>query len=160
MKKKSILVSVASFLCVGLLGVTPVDAAAAKGTPPKPVVVLVETTSQGKNLVKITVMIEKQVASKVKIIDTKVNAAGKTCVIRASANSCSVSKIKLRNEMYVSITAQARNKKGFGSRSSALKVNLKSKTKWVRTGYGPNGVKFPSLIVSTNKSRLLGETTK
>ena len=160
MKKKSILVSIASFLCVGLLGVTPVAAAAAKGTPPKPVVVLVETTSQGKNLVKIRVMIEKQVASKVKIIDTKVNAAGKTCVIRASANSCSVSKIKLRNEMYVSITAQARNKKGFGSRSSVLNVNLKSKTKWVRTGYGPNGVKFPSLIVSTNKSRLLGETTK
>ena len=77
MKTKSILVSAAGLLSVSLLGVTPVAAAAAKGTPPKPVVVLVKTTSQGKNLVKIRVMIEKQVASKVKIIDTKVNAAGK-----------------------------------------------------------------------------------
>jgi hypothetical protein len=37
---------------------------------------------------------------------------------------------------------------------------MSSSSRWVRTGYGTNGVKFPSLIVSTNKSRLLGETTK
>ena len=159
MKKKSILVGVASFLCVGLLGVTPVAAAAAKGTPPKPVVVLVETTSQGKNLVKIRVMIEKQVASKIKIIDTKVTAGGKSCVIRAVANTCSISKVNsLRYGRNLQISAQARNVKGYGPRSSAIR--LMNATKWVRTGYGPNGVKFPSLIVSTNKSRLLGETTK
>jgi hypothetical protein len=158
MKMRSILVSVAGLLSVSLLGVTPVAAAAAKGTPPKPVVVLVKTTSQGKNYVKVTVMIEKQVASKVKIIDTKVTTTGKSCVIRASANSCSISKINVRNGNWLSITAQARNKKGYGPRSSAVKMS--SSSRWVRTGYGTNGVKFPSLIVSTNKSRLLGETTK
>ena len=142
-----------------LTGVTPV-AAAAKGTPPKPVVVLVKTTPQGKSYVKVTVTIEKQVDSKIKIIDTKVNAAGKTCVIRASANSCSVSKIRLRNEMYVSITAQARSKKGYGPRSSVPSIRLSNASKWVRAGYDPNGVKFPSLVVSTNRSRLLGNTTK
>jgi hypothetical protein len=160
MKKKSILVSVVSFLCVGLLGVTPVAAAAAKGTPPKPVMVLVKSTPQGKNYVKVTVMIEKQVASKIKIIDTKVTVAGKACVIRASANSCSISKIRLRNEMWLKITAQARSKKGYGPSSSVNGIKLSNTTKWVRSGYGINGVKFPSLIVSTNKSRLLGETTK
>jgi hypothetical protein len=158
MKMRSILLSVAGLLSVSLLGITPVAAAAAKGTPPKPVVVLVKTTSQGKNYVKVTVMIEKQVASKVKIIDTKVTTTGKSCVIRASANACSISKIKVSNGNWLSITAQARNKKGYGPRSSA--VRMSSSSRWVRTGYGTNGVKFPSLIVSTNKSRLLGETTK
>jgi hypothetical protein len=159
MKTKSILVSVAGLLSVSLLGATPVAAAAVKGTPPKPVVVLVKTTSQGKNLLKITVMIEKQSASKVKIIDTKVTAAGKSCVIRAVASSCSISKVNsLRWGKYMTILAQARNAKGYGPRSSAIKMS--SSSRWVRTGYDTNGVKFPSLIVSTNKSRLLGETTK
>jgi len=159
MKTKSILVSVAGLLSVSLLGVTPV-AAAAKGTPPKPVMVLVKSTPQGKSYVKVTVMIEKQDASKIKIIDTKVNVAGKACVIRASANSCSISKIRLRNEMWLKITAQARNKKGYGPSSSVNGIKLSNTTNWVRAGYGINGIKFPSLIVSTNKSRLLGETTK
>lgn len=159
MKKKSIVVSVAGLLSVSLLGVTPVAAAAAKGTPPKPVVVLVKTTSQGKNLLKITIMIEKQSASKVKIIDTKVFAAGTSCVIRASAKSCSISRVNsLRYGRFLGISAQARNVKGYGPRSSTIR--LINATKWIRTGYDPNGVKFPSLVVSTNKSRLLGLTTK
>jgi len=159
MKTKSILVSVAGLLSVSLLGVTPVAAAAAKGTPPKPVVVLVKTAPQGKNLLKITVMIEKPDASKVRIIDTKVTAGGKSCVIRAVANTCSISKVNsLRYGRNLQVYAQARNVKGYGPRSSLMK--LMNATKWVRTGYDPNGVKFPSLIVSTNRSRLLGNTTK
>jgi hypothetical protein len=62
--------------------------------------------------------------------------------------------------MWLSITAQARSKKGYGPSSSVNGIKLSNTTKWVRSGYGINGVKFPSLIVSTNKSRLLGETTK
>jgi len=161
MKTKSILVSVTGLLSVSLLGVTPVAAAAvAKGTPPKPVVVLVKTAPQGKSYVKVTVMIEKQDALKVRIIDTKVTAGGKSCVIRAVANTCSISKVNsLKYGVNLQISAQARNVKGYGPRSSAIRLK-NFFTKWVRTGYDPNGVKFPSLIVQTNKSRLLGETTK
>ena len=46
MKMRSVLVSVAGLLSVSLLGITPVTAAAVKGTPPKPVVVLVKTAPQ------------------------------------------------------------------------------------------------------------------
>ncbi|MCX6601998.1 MAG: hypothetical protein NTV52_00180 [Acidobacteria bacterium] len=96
MKIKSISVGVVSFLCVGLIGVTPA-AAVTKGTPPKPIVTLIRSAPAPKGKVNLTFVIATT-ESKNKPTSTVVALANyaKSCTIRGKATSCTIKNIGAR----------------------------------------------------------------
>lgn len=157
MKIKTISVGVVSFLCVGLIGVTPA-AAVTKGTPPKPIITLVRSAPAPKGKVNLTFVIAAT-ESKNKPTSTVVALANyaKSCTIRGKATSCTIKNIDKGWEL--GVTARSKNSKGFGSWSKSLSF-VSGRGTFIRTGYDYKGVKFPSPISMTNKSRILGNTTK
>ena len=56
MKLRSIVAGVSIFLSVGLVGALPVEAAA-KGTPPKPIITVIRSTPAAKGKVNLTFVI-------------------------------------------------------------------------------------------------------
>jgi len=156
-KIKSISVGVVSFLCVGLFGVTPV-AAVTKGTPPKPIITLVRSTPASKGKVNLTFVIAAT-ESKNKPTSTLIAIAdyARTCTISGKAKSCTIKNFNKNYE--VGITARSKNAKGYGSWSKTLSF-ISGRGTFIRSGYDYKGVKFPSPISMTNKSRILGNTTK
>lgn len=157
MKIKSISVGVVSFLCVGLIGVTPA-AAVTKGTPPKPIVTLIRSAPAPKGKVNLTFVIATT-ESKNKPTSTVVALANyaKSCTIRGKATSCTIKNIDKGWEL--GVTARSKNSKGFGSWSKSLSF-VSGRGTFIRTGYDSKGVKFPSPISMTDKSRILGNSTK
>jgi hypothetical protein len=158
-KKKSILVSVAGLLSVSLLGVTPVAAApVAKGTPPKPIISLIRYSPAAKGKVNITFVIAA-IDAKYKTTSTEISIAyyDKSCVIKGKAKSCTVK--NFGKDIYAGATARSKNSKGFGAWSQKLMFNVGVAT-YIRRGYNSKGVKFPSPISMTKKSRVLGTSGK
>jgi hypothetical protein len=157
MKIKTISVGVVSFLCVGLIGVTPA-AAVTKGTPPKPIITLVRSTRAPKGKVDLTFVIAAT-ESKNKPTSTLIAIAdyARTCTIRGKSNTCTIKNFLKNYE--VGVTARSKNAKGYGSWSKRLSI-VSGRGTFIRTGYDDKGVKFPSPISITNKSRILGNSTK
>jgi hypothetical protein len=157
MKLKSIIAGVSIFLSVGLVGALPVEAAA-KGTPPKPIITLIRSTPAAKGKVNLSFVVAPT-ESKYKPTSTVVVLANysKSCTIRGKAKSCTIKGIDKGWEL--SATARSKNAKGFGAWSKRLSF-VSGRGTFVRSGYDSNGVKFPSPISMTNKSRILGNSTK
>jgi hypothetical protein len=157
MKISSVSVGVVSFLCVGLIGVMPA-AAVTKGTPPKPIITLVRSTRAPKGKVDLTFVIAAT-ESKNKPTSTLIAIAdyARTCTIRGKSNTCTIKNFLKNYE--VGVTARSKNAKGYGSWSKRLSI-VSGRGTFIRTGYDDKGVKFPSPISMTNKSRILGNTTK
>ena len=157
MKLKSIIAGVSIFLSVGLVGALPVEAAA-KGTPPKPIITLIRSTPAAKGKVNLSFVVAPT-ESKYKPTSTVVVLANysKSCTIRGKAKSCTIKGIDKGWEL--SATARSKNSKGFGAWSKRLSFVSGSGT-FVRSGYDSKGVKFPSPVSMTNKSRVLGTSTK
>jgi hypothetical protein len=157
MNIKSISIGVVSFLCVGLIGVAPA-AAVTKGTPPKPVISVIRSSPASKGKVNITFVIAAT-ASKNKPASTVVVLAylSKSCIVRGKAKSCTIKNIDKGWEL--AVTARSKNSKGYGSWSKSLSF-VSGRGTFIRTGYNSAGVKFPSPISMTNKSRILGNSSK
>jgi hypothetical protein len=157
MKLKSIIAGISIFLSVGLVGALPVEAAA-KGTPPKPIITLIRSTPAAKGKVNLSFVVAPT-ESKYKPTSTVVVLANysKSCTIRGKAKSCTIKGIDKGWEL--SATARSKNAKGFGAWSKRLSF-VSGRGTFVRSGYDSNGVKFPSPISMTNKSRVLGNSTK
>ena len=157
MKLKSIVAGVSIFLSVGLVGALPVEAAA-KGTPPKPIITLVRSAPAPKGKVHLTFVIAAT-DSKYKPTSTVIAIAdyARTCTIKGQAKSCTIKNFGKNYEARV--TARSKNAKGFGSWSKSLSF-VSGRGTFIRSGYDSKGVKFPSPISMTNKSRVLGNSTK
>ena len=157
MKLKSIIAGTSIFLSVGLVGALPVEAAA-KGTPPKPIITLIRSTPASKGKVNLTFVIAAT-ESRYKPTSTVVVLANysKSCTIRGKAKSCTIKKID--KDWELSASARSKNAKGFGAWSKRLSF-VSGRGTFVRSGYDSKGVKFPSPVSMTNKSRVLGTSTK
>ena len=157
MKLKSIVAGVSIFLSVGLVGALPVEAAA-KGTPPKPIITVIRSTPAAKGKVNLTFVIAAT-DSKYKPTSTVIAIAdyARTCTIKGQAKSCTIKNFGKNYEARV--TARSKNAKGFGSWSKSLSF-VSGRGTFIRSGYDSKGVKFPSPISMTNKSRVLGNSTK
>ena len=157
MKLKSIIAGTSIFLSVGHVGALPVEAAA-KGTPPKPIITLIRSTPAAKGKVNLSFVVAPT-ESKYKPTSTVVVLTNysKSCTIRGKAKSCTIKGIDKGWEL--SATARSKNAKGFGAWSKRLSF-VSGRGTFVRSGYDSNGVKFPSPISMTNKSRVLGNSTK
>ena len=157
MKIRSISVGVISFICVGLIGGTPV-VAVTKGTPPKPVISVIRSSPAGKGKVDITFVLAAT-ESKYKPTSTLIAIAdyARTCTISGKAKSCTVKNFNKNYE--VGVTARSKNSKGFGAWSKRISF-VTGRGTFIRTGYDYKGVKFPSPISMTNKSRILGNSSK
>ena len=157
MKLKSIVAGVSIFLSVGLVGALPVEAAS-KGTPPKPIITVIRSTPAAKGKVNLTFVIAAT-DSKYKPTSTVIAIAdyARTCTIKGQAKSCTIKNFGKNYEARV--TARSKNAKGFGSWSKSLSF-VSGRGTFIRSGYDSKGVKFPSPISMTNKSRVLGNSTK
>ena len=157
MKLKSILAGITAFLSVGLVGALPVEAAA-KGTPPKPIITVIRSTPAAKGKVNLTFVIAAT-DSKYKPTSTVIAIAdyARTCTIKGQAKSCTIKNFGKNYEARV--TARSKNAKGFGSWSKSLSF-VSGRGTFIRSGYDSKGVKFPSPISMTSKSRVLGNSTK
>jgi hypothetical protein len=157
MKLKSIVAGVSIFLSVGLVGALPVEAAA-KGTPPKPIITVIRSTPAAKGKVNLTFVIAAT-DSKYKPTSTVIAIAdyARTCTIKGQAKSCTIKNFGKNYEARV--TARSKNAKGFGLWSKSLSF-VSGRGTFIRSGYDSKGVKFPSPISMTNKSRVLGNSTK
>ena len=157
MKLKSIVAGVSIFLSVGLVGALPVEAAA-KGTPPKPIITVIRSTPAAKGKVNLTFVIAAT-DSKYKPTSTVIAIAdyARTCTIKGKAKSCTIKNFGKNYEARV--TARSKNAKGFGSWSKSLSF-VSGRGTFIRSGYDSKGVKFPAPISMTNKSRVLGNSTK
>ena len=157
MKLKSIVAGVSIFLSVGLVGALPVEAAA-KGTPPKPIITVIRSTPAAKGKVNLTFVIAAT-DSKYKPTSTVIAIAdyARTCTIKGQAKSCTIKNFGKNYEARV--TARSKNAKGFGSWSKSLSF-VSGRGTFIRSGYDSKGVKFPAPISMTNKSRVLGNSTK
>jgi len=156
MKLKSIISGVSIFLSVGLVGALPVEAAA-KGTPPKPIITVIRSTLAAKGKFNLTFVIAAT-DSKYKPTSTVIAIAGyaRTCTIKGQAKSCT---IKNFGKTRANVTARSKNAKGFGPWSKSLSF-VSGRGTYILTGYDSNGIKVPSPISMTNKSRVLGNSTK
>ena len=157
MKLKSILAGITAFLSVGLVGALPVEAAS-KGTPPKPIITLVRSAPAPKGKVHLTFVIAAT-ESKNKPTSTVIAIAdyARTCTIRGKSNTCTIKNFLKNYE--VGVTARSKNAKGYGSWSKRLAI-VSGRGTYIRAGYDSKGVKFPAPISMTNKSRVLGNSTK
>jgi hypothetical protein len=157
MKLKSIVAGVSIFLSVGLVGALPVEAAA-KGTPPKPIITVIRSTPAAKGKVNLTFVIAAT-DSKYKPTSTVIAIAdyARTCTIKGKAKSCTIKNFGKNYE--AGVTARSKNAKGFGAWSKRLSF-VSGRGTFIRSGYDSKGVKFPSPISMTNKSRVLGNSTK
>jgi hypothetical protein len=157
MKLKSIIAGVSIFLSVGLVGALPVEAAA-KGTPPKPIITVIRSAPASKGKVNLTFVIAAT-ESKYKPTSTVIAIAdyARTCTIRGKSNKCTIKNFGKNYE--AGVTARSKNAKGFGAWSKRLSF-VSGRGTFVRSGYDSNGVKFPTPISMTNRSRVLGNSTK
>lgn len=157
MKLKSIIAGVSIFLSVGLVGALPVEAAA-KGTPPKPVISLIRFTPAPKGKVNL-IFVVAPTESPNKPTSTVVVLANyaKSCTIRGKATSCTIKNFDKGWEL--GVTARSKNSKGYSAWSKSLSF-ISGRGTYIRSGYDSKGVKFPSPVSMTNKSRILGNSTK
>jgi hypothetical protein len=157
MKLKSIIAGISIFLSVGLVGALPVEAAS-KGTPPKPIISVIRFTPAPKGKVNL-IFVVAPTESTNKPTSTVVVLAnyGNSCTIRGKARSCTIKNFD--NGWELGVTARSKNSKGYGSWSKSLSF-ISGRGPFIRAGYDSNGVKFPSPKSMTNKSRILGNSTK
>ena len=146
-------------LLVGLsLAVSPLladDASAAKvKVPGAPTIVKITSSQVKKNVQKMTVMIEKpSVTGGAPIIDVTVEVAGKKCVVRGKASSCTIKSVPLTLNSRPTVYATARNKAGKGKRARAFYWT--SIGSWLAPGFTPSGTRFPGVSYKRSNARVL-----
>ena len=152
MKFARIKIGVAALVFVATTGVSQVSAAKPK-VPGKPVIVSVQATRIDARYSKLTFIIEVPSANGSPIISTTIStSSGPKCTIKRNARTCSISRV--RSNAWYQWTAQSRNKVGVSARSS--RVNLLSRPgRWLRSGYTPEGTKYPAPASRTTSTRVL-----
>ena len=97
----------------------------------------------GKANLKISIVLPSNNSGS-KILGSKIAAGGKSCTIKGTGTSCTIKSLKSGKE--VNVTAQSKNKKGFGSKSSAVRYVVGAQTfnATVVTPANPNSSASPS----------------
>lgn len=145
-------VGVAALLLVSTVGASEVGAAKAR-VPGKPVIVSILSTRVSSRYTKLTFTIEVPSANGSPITSTTIAAGnGTKCTIKRNARTCSISRVPAKTWYYW--TAQSRNKVGVGARSTRVGF-MSMPGRWLRAGFTPAGVRYPSVARRTTSLRVL-----
>jgi hypothetical protein len=140
-------------LSVSLVGVSDASAAKVKKPGQAKIVKATSVSFPKKKTINLTFIIELPASNGGSPITSSVVSGGPySCTMKKTARTCTIKNVPWNAVHRYSVISK--NKIGAGPKSDLVKI-WRTLGKWLRTGYSPQGIKYPAAVTKIGNSRVI-----
>jgi hypothetical protein len=140
-------------LSVSLVGVSDASAAKVKKPGQAKIVKATSVSFPKKKTINLTFVIELPASNGGSAITSSVVSGGPySCTMKKTAKTCTIKNVAWNAVHRYSVISK--NKVGAGPKSDLVKI-WRTLGKWLRTGYSPQGIKYPAAVTKIGNSRVI-----